>query len=428
VFRALKGQQEAYPELIHLTEELAKHTLARYGFLPGLPPAHARSCYRCKAEMRLGKDGQLRCKKKCGVHFRAEAAYTPLHNTGTSYLEYLRLAFCFSSQLRVDQTVLFSGVDDDRVHRMFACFRCVCAWYQLQEGRGVTFCEAEVDMDAAKTHVDRSSSSTHNTHTGRLFMMKERGSGKKKVVALRDLEVRKGTALPPESNKDIKSAIIDSMRPGSIAAADGGKAISSCVKKAAGGQIPLAIAVHSRKPRKQFTRLEKIPKSEISPALAAVLQKQKRWDPQSSSVRVTGGNQAAEGEWGCAKMLLKARGVHRGAATRHSSEHALCAIFLAHRPGLLSLGHAMRAFLQEHKDSVAPTKCWKHNGWHVSVVGDTKAEKPPACAAEPGEASSAVTGGTEATPPTIPPACAKATPPKVGVKRKRSKPQIGKKA
>ena len=77
-----------------------------------------------------------------------------------------------------------------------------------------------------------------------------------------------------------------------------------------------------------------------------------------------------KGEWGCGKMMLKARGVHRGGATRHASEHALCAIFLAHRPGLRSLGHAMHAFLAEHADSAAPTKCWTRHGWHACIVGN----------------------------------------------------------
>ena len=138
VFRGLKGQQPSYTDICRMNDDAAKGVLDALGFLPPMPSVAPRLCFKCNAEMRLGTDGQLRCtmKKKCGVHFRAETAYTPLHNSMTSYAEYLKLATCFSCQLRIDQTELLADVPYDRVARVFAAFRSVCAWFTLHLGKG----------------------------------------------------------------------------------------------------------------------------------------------------------------------------------------------------------------------------------------------------------------------------------------------------
>ena len=76
-----------------------------------------------------------------------------------------------------------------------------------------------------------------------------------------------GVASPPESNLEIGETIRQSMKLGSVAGADGGQAILSLVKVASariGGRtdaIPVVQAIHGKKPRKQFARLEKINKS-----------------------------------------------------------------------------------------------------------------------------------------------------------------------
>ena len=69
----------------------------------------------------------------------------------------------------------------------------------------MTFSTAEVDVDAAKTVVDRSSKRKEglNVHRGRLFLFAERASKKRKFVVLKDVDVAKGDALPPESNADV---------------------------------------------------------------------------------------------------------------------------------------------------------------------------------------------------------------------------------
>ena len=71
-----------YPEVVHQSEAAAKAKLQALGFLPGFPPATPRFCFKCGVAMRLGQDGHLRCtgKKKCRAHYRADTAYTPLHN------------------------------------------------------------------------------------------------------------------------------------------------------------------------------------------------------------------------------------------------------------------------------------------------------------------------------------------------------------
>eukprot|EP00969_Alexandrium_andersonii_P123479 5456944-Alexandrium_andersonii.AAC.1 len=71
---------------------------------------------------------------------------------------------------------------------------------------------------------------------------------------------------------------------------------------------------------------------------------------------------------------MKDRAVHRAGASRHTSARAMCAIFLAHKPGMANLGHAMKVFLYEKVDTTPPTKCWTASGWFEPVLGDTTAE------------------------------------------------------
>ena len=83
----------------------------------------------------------------------------------------------------------------------------------------------------------------------------------------------------------------------------------------------------------------------------------------SSSIRITAGNQAAEGSWGTAKSLQKAQCTHRGAATSHAAAHAACASYMAQNPGLQSLGHAWAAWYCEHLDSDDPQGFFTRSGW-----------------------------------------------------------------
>jgi hypothetical protein len=187
----------------------------------------------------------------------------------------------------------------------------------------------------------------------------------RKIVYLKDVVVNKGDALPPEGNEDIAIPIADAMQEGSIACGDGGLAIRSSVRKAAKGLVPLATALHGRKPKKQFTRLQQFPKHSLSPKLAGVMDKMGRLSPSSSSLRVIGGNQAAEGTWGTGKQGLKQRAVHRGKAALHSSAHAGCTLYLSHFPGLKSAGHVWKAFLFAYVDKVSPQGFFTKSGWSM---------------------------------------------------------------
>ena len=95
------------------------------------------------------------------------------------------------------------------------------------------------------------------------------------------------------------------------------------MKRIVKGLIPCAVAVHGRKPTKQFTSLVVYDKDEHAPELINVLKAQSRWDDASRSVRVTGGNQSAESEWGSSQSLMTQKAVHRGAAKQHSVAHRL---------------------------------------------------------------------------------------------------------
>ena len=349
-----------------MSEERAKEVLTKLDCLPKLPPDVKRVCWKCDGDMELKVWAEcktiLRCKK-CQLHFNGATAYTPLHLCSTTHKEYLQFLYAFSHQYRQDQTETLSfRLTGEKVTRFFACFRDIYAWYQLRLGRGVTFDTGEVDIDAAKTHVDRSDKLV-NVHKGRLLVMRERATGKSKVIPLDNIEVGKGEALPPEANEEIQKVICATLKEGSIAGGDGGRALKSSVKKAAGGKVPLATAVHGRQPTKQFTRLQKFPKDTISPGLQKVLEKQGRWNPESSSIRVTGGNQGAESKWGTKNMNLKSRCLHRGKCVRHSSSHGLCAMYLASNPGLKAAGHAMKAFLESHMDRCTPSGLFGRSGW-----------------------------------------------------------------
>ena len=106
------------------------------------------------------------------------------------------------------------------------------------------------------------------------------------------------------------------MKLGSVAGADGGRAILAQVKIAgalAGGSkdaIPVVQAIHGKRPKKQFTRFERRDKQTIPPELEAVLRSQGRWDAASKSVRFVGGNQCAESEWGVSGSLMAQKAVH----------------------------------------------------------------------------------------------------------------------
>ena len=258
--------------------------------------------------------------------------------------------------------------------RIYSCLRDIVAWSVLHHSAGVQFDHAEVDMDATKAVIDRSTSDTANIHCGRIFIMKERASGKRKVVALNAVAVSKGDPGRPERNSEVAAPISQSMMPGSIGAGDGGQAFKSCVVKSADGKVPFVYAQHGRKPRRQFTRLEKISRDDICPELQQVLQSQDRWDPQSSSVKVTGGNQAAEGAWGTSNMMQKQRCVHRGAAKRTATANMICSMFLAHSPGLVALGGVVKSWITQHVDKADPASYFSSTGWSgvgcdVSVDG-----------------------------------------------------------
>lgn len=206
--------------------------------------------------------------------------------------------------------------------------------------------------------------------------MVERSTKRCKVVTLDDLEVEAPFRLPPESNHEIKDGVVETLQVGSIGCGDGGRAIASSVAASANGTVPLAYAVHGRRPVKQFTRLQKLAKADIAPELMEVLKKQGRWDPDSSYVRVTGGNQAAESAWGTGKMNMKSRCVHRGKATMHSTAHAACGVWLCKNPGLTAFAAAWKAWFQEHLDKSRPSEMFLRSGWSGS--GANAADKDAA--------------------------------------------------
>ena len=177
------------------------------------------------------------------------------------------------------------------------------------------------------------------TRAGSSFF-KGRSSKRRKVVSLPSRTVVQGGATPPEAILELQAPIDESLLPGAVVGADGGPAIRACVRstsrKRSGSAtgIPVAAAIHGKQPVKQFTRLVKMPKDEIPDELKRVLDSQGRMSEWSTSVRFTGGNQAAESEWGTSGQLLSQKAAHRGKATLHSTAHGCSALFLSTCPGL----------------------------------------------------------------------------------------------
>ena len=247
--------------------------------------------------------------------------------------------------------------------RCFACHRDIVAWWAIRMGRDLTFQTGEVDIDVAK-HVVSRAGATENVHKGRLLVLKERSTKRRKVVTCPDVSCPKGTVPGPEANEDVEATIRGTLRDGAIACADGGRAIMSAVKKAASGAIPIAYAVHGFDGgKKQFTALTKIPKDSASQQLQHVMTTMGRLSETSSSLRVTGGNQAAEGVWGSAKSWQKGKCTHRGGAAQHATAHAACATYMAHNPGVPALAAAWKAWLSEHVDSDDPQGFFSRSGW-----------------------------------------------------------------
>ena len=270
--------------------------------------------------------------------------------------------------------------------RVFSSLRDITGWYVCASTRTVIFNRGEVDHDAKVTHISREED--HNEHMGRLFMQRERASKKRKVTTMPARSVGVGSAGPPEANLEIGQTIRESMKLGSVAGADGGRAILSQVKvaaaKAAGRNdaIPVVQAIHGKRPRKQFTRLDKVDKASIPAELEAVLREQGRWDEASKTVRFIGGNQAAESEWGVSGQLLAQKAVHRGNAKLHSTAHACSALFPGVCPGLKNLSHAMQRFFQDCMDKADPSAYFTRSGWTAAGAPADDMDAQRVCATD----------------------------------------------
>ena len=135
-FRELKGR--GLVQLSALSEQEAHDACAGHRLVP--PLEGNRWCWKCGGRLllktwkvsskwneKLGKRVEcpskqiLACSsKKCGVRFVAKA-YNPMHNTTLTFKAYLLLAYCWSTQKRIDQTTtdLKGHVTEDQVSRIF---------------------------------------------------------------------------------------------------------------------------------------------------------------------------------------------------------------------------------------------------------------------------------------------------------------------
>ena len=119
LFRKL--EQETWGDIHNMTEAQCKKRLLELGLLPPLPPRVSRKCHECQGDVRLetrkGGNGKvLRCKDwKCDKKVEAETAYSPLYlDRATSMKDYLKACYCYSMQLRIDQTTWFADMSENK--------------------------------------------------------------------------------------------------------------------------------------------------------------------------------------------------------------------------------------------------------------------------------------------------------------------------
>jgi hypothetical protein len=111
-----------------------------------------------------------------------------------------------------------------------------------------------------------------------------------------------------------------------------------------------------------------------STELVAAFKAMGRWSEQTATLKVTGGNQGAEGEWGTSKSLQKSTCRHRGRAVGHAPAHAACAANLSQNPGIRALGHAWNAWYSVHLDNADPKGWFSGSGWSGKGASSNEAD------------------------------------------------------
>ena len=178
-----------------------------------------------------------------------------------------------------------------------------------------------------------------------MFLMRSRSSGRRVWVPLPNQTVARGAASAPEKTAEVLQPMLDNIHSSCFLGADSGPALQSGA--AAVGAMASA-ACHSRE---EFTPLLSLRKKNLSPEHLKTFRKfakgkggQKTVHETSHTFQVLGGDNPAEAVFSQAKNQLRRVNRLGRDAAKTVSKSFLAAQWSLHRPGLLNLLQAFRAY------------------------------------------------------------------------------------
>ena len=230
---------------------------------------------------------------------------------------------------------------DIHLLRVYDYLRTACAFAEEAKGREAFFNDQEVEVDSARTVATRTSR-VQTKHQGRVLGFTERLGGRQAYVQLPNTITRRGAPTAPETREEVQQEITARIGPASILCADGSQAWGAAM--AATG-VPLATAVHNKKEdvRSIAISLKRRPRAapDVLAAMAAAVRK--RTSSTDCQLRVQGGDNLQEANFGGVKQQLRRRNSMRN--TRHAGAQFLASARLLHSTGLEGVGRAVRLFL-----------------------------------------------------------------------------------
>ena len=260
------------------------------------------------------------------------------------------------ADLRAYEAVNLSGTSRTKVARVYDYLRTACAFAEEAEGRQAFFDDQEVEVDSARTVATRTSR-TQTEHRGRVLGLTERVSGGRAYVQLPNTVAQRGAPTAPETRNEVEHELAARIGPSAILCADGSQAWGAAV--AATG-LPVATAAHNKKEYVRPVALSVKRRPGAAPDVLAAMTAAVRKRPSSTDrqLRVQGGDNLQEANFGGVKNQLRRRNALRG--SRHAGAQFLASAWLLHSPGLEGVGKAVRMFLSEVVDRQDPRTYWQN--------------------------------------------------------------------
>lgn len=287
----------------------------------------------------------LRCSSaKCRTRI-APTAFTPMFRTKLESLTYLRLAYCYSLGLRVDQTTHMTGISSKVADTCFTAFKVATAWCEQQVAQNFKVDEGEGEVDGAKFGVTKRQAS-QSVHRGRVLAVVARESGEKTVFPLNPRKAPRGRSSGAESFEEVDPVCSQVFQDGSLQMSDAAHAFKKSAKV---GKRPALSVNHTQG---QFSRFAKLPLKDLSKKLQKVASKRK--STSRSSLRTTVSTNMVEGFIGNMKQFQAKRGLLGGGASANAELNTLSGVWLMKNLGIEALGQAMGSFQNAYLDKCSP--------------------------------------------------------------------------